>query len=66
MKYTRKDYQEWLNELETPFDDLKSNSGRIPDNAKYGTWLRQNDPIAFNVGYQEKIREMEFHLAKNI
>ena len=53
-KFTRKDLEEELNELETPFDDLKSNGGRIPDAAKYGTWMRKNDPIAFNVAYQER------------
>ena len=50
---TKQEYEEWLNELEIPFDDLKSNGGRIPDNSKYGTWIRRNDPIAFNVGFQE-------------
>lgn len=50
---TRKEYVEWLNEIGTPEDDKKSNGGRIPDSAKYGEWLRHNDPIAFNVGYNE-------------
>lgn len=52
---TRSDYEEYLNELGTPNDDLESNGGRIPDSADYGTWLRRNDKIAFNVGYQEWI-----------
>lgn len=52
-KKTRKQYVEYLNELGTPEDDLKSNGGRVPDTAKYGAWLRNNDPIAFEVGYQE-------------
>ena len=50
---TKKEYEEYLNEVETPEDDLKSNGGRIPDTSKYGTWLRKNDPIMFNVGYSE-------------
>jgi uncharacterized short protein YbdD (DUF466 family) len=25
----------------------------IPDHARYGSWMRKNDPIAFNVGYGE-------------
>ena len=54
---TRKEYEEWLNDLETPFEDLKSNGGRIPDGSKYGTWIRKNDPIAFNVGYGDYLRE---------
>jgi hypothetical protein len=53
MKKTKADYEEWLNELETPSEDLKSEGGRIPDNAKYGSWMRRNDPIAFQVGYNE-------------
>ena len=53
---TRKDYEEYLNALGTPFDDLKSNGGRIPDTARYGSWLRRNDPVAFNVGYEDEKR----------
>ena len=53
MSKTRKDYEEWLNELGIPDDDLKSEGGRIPDRAKYGSWIRRNDPILFNVGYRE-------------
>ena len=53
MKKTKEAFTEWLNELEIPFDDLKSNGGRIPDNSRYGTWLRRNDPIAFNVAFNE-------------
>lgn len=56
MLLTRKQYEEWLNELGAPQDDLKSNGGRIQDNAKYGSWLRRNDPVAFNVGYQDEWR----------
>ena len=50
---TRKEYEENLNELGTPIDDLKSNGGRIQDTARYGSWLRRNDPVAFNVGFNE-------------
>jgi hypothetical protein len=53
MKKTKANYEEWLNELEIPFDDLKSNGGRIPDRSKYGAWIRKNDPIAFEVGFNE-------------
>jgi hypothetical protein len=53
MKKTKQSFEEWLNELEIPFEDLKSNGGRIPDCSKYGTWLRKNDSIAFNVAFQE-------------
>lgn len=51
----KKQYEEYLNELGAPEDDKKSNGGRIPDHAKYGSWLRRNDTIAFEVGYREWI-----------
>lgn len=53
MKKTKKDYEEYLNEIGIPEDDKRSNGGRIPDNSNYGTWLRKNDPIAFQVGFNE-------------
>jgi hypothetical protein len=53
VKVTKKDYEEWMNELGTPDLDLASNGGRIPDRARYGSWVRRNDPIAFNVGFRE-------------
>lgn len=53
---TKKNYENYLNGFPIPEDDKKSNGGRIPDDAKYGTWLRKNDTIAFNVGYNEYIR----------
>jgi len=56
---TKKGYEEWLNEIPVPFEDLESNGGRIPDDAVYGTWLRCNDPIAFQVGYQEWLKPIE-------
>lgn len=49
----KKDFEKLLNELGIPNDDKKSNGGRIPDHAKYGTWLRRNDPIAFTVAYHD-------------
>jgi hypothetical protein len=52
-KMTKKEYEKWLNELGVPDHDLKSFGGRISDTANYGTWLRCNDPIAFEVGYYE-------------
>jgi hypothetical protein len=52
-KITKKQYEEYLNWLCIPSDDLKSNGGRIQDHAKLGTWTRKNDTIAFEVGYNE-------------
>lgn len=54
---TKKEYEEYLNELEPPPGDVKSEGGRIPDGAKYGTWMRKNDPIAFNVGFNDWVRD---------
>ena len=50
---TKAAYVEWLNGLDTPREDLKSEGGRVPDSALFGEWMRRNDPIAFNVGYRE-------------
>lgn len=47
------EYETWLDSLGVPDDDKRSNGGRIPDHARYGFWLRKNDPIAFRVGYNE-------------
>ena len=52
-KITMKKFEEYLNELAVPENDRKSNGGRIPDHALYGTWLRRNDPIAFRCGYYD-------------
>lgn len=54
---TRDAYEQYLNELGAPSDDLKSNGGRVPDTAKYGSWLRRKDLVAFEVGYQDAKRE---------
>lgn len=53
MKKKKSDYELYLNSMEIPDHDKKSNGGRIPNNAKYGSWLRKNDPIAFEVGFNE-------------
>jgi len=48
---TRKEAEENLNEIGCPDHDLRCLGGRVPDrmSEKYGTWLRRNDPIAFEV-----------------
>jgi len=48
---TKQQYEEYLNTFDIPDDDVKSNGGRIPDNARYGSWLRRHDPVMFHVGY---------------
>ena len=57
-------YVKELNAIGTPFEDLRSNGGRIPDGAKYGVWLRRNDPIAFNVGFNEARQREERYQPK--
>lgn len=59
---TQKQFVEYLNDIEIPEHDKKKNGGRIPRKAKYGSWLKKNDPIAFNVAYQEHERENHFIL----
>jgi len=54
---TKGQYEEYLNTFEIPDGDAKSDGGRIPDGTPYGSWLRRNDPIAFQVGYSDKNRE---------
>ena len=58
-RYARRDYERRLNEAGIPFDERKSNGGRIPDRVNYGTWIRKNEPIAFDAGYQERRRDIE-------
>lgn len=57
MKKTRHNYEIELDEIGISEDDKKSNGGRIKDSANYGAWLRLNDPIAFEVGFHDWVRE---------
>jgi hypothetical protein len=50
-KKTRKMYEEHLNNMGIPDYELKSIGGRIPDHVKYGSWLRRNDFLNFELGY---------------
>jgi hypothetical protein len=55
-------YERHLNQLGIPENDKKSNGGIIPDYVKFGTWLRVNNPDAFESGYREwkaKVRAEE-------
>ena len=49
-------FEEMLNEMEIPEHDKQSNGGRICDEDSYGSWLRENDPIAFEVAYNDENR----------
>lgn len=53
---TKKAFIKFLDEIGCPEKDKKSNGGRCPDYVQYGTWLYRNDPIAFNVGYNEFLK----------
>jgi hypothetical protein len=55
MKYTKKEYEDFLNGTPLPEHDAPENGGRVPFfmKEKYGTWLRKNDPIQFEIGYLE-------------
>lgn len=61
MKYSKSNHVDWLNEVGPPLEDLKSNGGRIPDGTDYGAWMRRNDPVAFNVSYYERQRNLEYY-----
>ena len=50
---SKKSFEEYLNDLGIPCHDMKSNGGRIPDFSKYGSWLRRNDCIAFEIAFRE-------------
>jgi hypothetical protein len=64
MRVTKQVYQDWLDDLGVPEDDKWSNGGRIPDRVtRYGVWLRRNDPVAFEIGFQEFEREEAFRHA---
>lgn len=53
-KITKAWYEQYINDVPVPESDKKSNGGEIPDHVtKWGTWLRKNDPISFNMGYNE-------------
>ena len=52
---TKKEYEQELNEIGPPNHDHPENGGRVPWSMvdRYGTWMRKNDPIQFEVGYRE-------------
>ena len=59
MTKTRKDYEEYLNEIYSPDEALDVGAYMLPrakrllNEGKYGFALRKYDPIAFNVGFNE-------------
>lgn len=58
---SKAEYENSINDIPVPHEETQSAGGRIPDHTtRYGSWLRRNDPIAFEVGYQEWARENRF------
>lgn len=59
---TKKQYEEDLNHIYTPDQAIEigcymKKATNLLHRAKYGTALRKYDPIAFEVGYYEKLAE---------
>lgn len=52
-RITRAQLEEYLNTLDVPAEDRKSEGGRIPDAARFGSWLRRNDPVAFEAALSD-------------
>lgn len=66
MKNTKQAYERELNDLFTPGEAIRQAVGqdeghppgiRLLRMGRYGSYLRKYDPIAFEVGYNEWIRE---------
>jgi hypothetical protein len=54
---TKEKYELWLNRYSQEQHEIVLADGRPSKRVKkYGTWLRKNDPISFNVGYNEWAR----------
>lgn len=60
IKKNKGDYEKYLNDLGTPKTDHPDHGGRVSRSMvnKYGTWLRKNDPAAFEVGYNEYVHSI--------
>lgn len=52
-KYTRKAYEEYLNELSDSICEEAFIMGGKKRRGKYGTAQRKYDPIAFEIGFHE-------------
>lgn len=52
-------YELYLNSTCVSKTIYKSGGGRVPDKYlyRYGKWLRRYDPIAFEVGYNDMLRD---------
>lgn len=52
---SKKEFELVLNETGCPYHDHPKDGGRVPFSYvnRYGEWLRKNDPVAFDVLYNE-------------
>ena len=57
MKYTKKQYEEYLNELGESLSEEEFIMGGKMRLGKYGTMQRKHNPIGFEVGYNDWKRE---------
>jgi len=55
-KLTKTEYERYLNEIRK---EPMQHTGNHKPIIHPGTYLRRNDPIEFNVGYNEWVREMQ-------
>lgn len=57
---TKKEYEQYLNEIGECFDEDKFIIGGKFRRMKYGTALRKYDPIAFEVCYRDYVNENDY------
>ena len=50
---TKKEYEKYLNEILTYEANVINGRAKEGRKGTYGTWLRKNDPIAFEVSFSD-------------
>ena len=56
---TKQAYEDYLNEVLENYDTPQLSVPQGTYLSKPGTWMRKNDPIQFEVGYNEWLRELD-------
>lgn len=62
MGKSRKDYEKFLNSISPDRDDetwIIGGKNRYCGRENYGTMIKRYDPIGFNVGYREWVKQPE-------
>lgn len=62
MGKSRKDYEKFLNSISPDRDDeawIIGGKNRYCGRGNYGTMIKRYDPIGFNVGYREWVKQPE-------